>query len=93
MVIPPEKRIQLTQGGDILVMPRGRKETDTLPLAPDDIGWHEQDDGYIGLEQGPDATHEMVCWVCHKLHVTVPNTVTTYAQLRAFLQKELQAPQ
>ncbi len=92
MAIPPEKKIRLTKKGDILVMPRNKKNEDTLPLAPDAIGWHEQDDGYIGLEQGPGATHKLVCWVCRRLHILIPNTVITYAQLRAFLERTLEAP-
>lgn len=92
MIIPPEKKIRLTKEGDILVMPRDRKDEYTLPLAPDAIGWHEKDDGYIGLEQGTDTTHELVCWGCRRLRIPIPNTITTYRELRAFFEKTLEAP-
>ena len=92
MVIPPDKKIRLTKEGDILVMPKDKKDEDTLPLAPDAIGWHEKDDGYIGLEQRLDTTHELVCWVCRRLHIPIPDAITTYRELRAFLERTLKAP-
>lgn len=89
MIIPPEKKIRLTKEGDILVIPRNKKDEDTLPLAPDAVGRHERDDGYMGLGQGLDGKHELVCWVCRRLHISIPSTITTYRELRVFLEKTI----
>jgi len=91
LVIPPEKKIQLTPEGDILVMPRNKRDEDQLVLAPDAIGWHESDDGYIGLEPRSDKENELVCWVCRRLHAPVPSSVTTYAELRILFKGYLEA--
>jgi hypothetical protein len=92
MVIPQEKKIQLTKQGDTLIIPRDQKDENTLPGAPHEVGTHEVCDGYIGLIPTSHTHSVLLCWVCY-LRIAVPNTViTTYAQLRAFLQKELQAP-
>lgn len=91
MNIPPEKKIQLTPQDDILIIPRSKGDEDELARAPDAAGTHEVCDGYIGLIPTSHTHSVLLCLVCH-LRIAVPNTVTTYAQLRAFLQKELQAP-